>query len=73
MIKVLDVHCPINNSKAVFNFDAIPSLDAAKTYAVRDLWERKDLGDATEKLTTRVRPHATKVFRLAEKKLTPLL
>ena len=52
---------------AVFNFDAIPSLNADKTYAVRDLWERKDLGDATEKLTTRVRPHATKVFRLAEK------
>lgn len=52
---------------AVFNFDAIPSLTADKTYAVRDLWERKDLGDATEKLSTRVRPHATKVFRLAEK------
>lgn len=52
---------------AVFNFDVIPSLNADKTYAVRDLWERKDLGDATEKLSTRVRPHATKVFRLAEK------
>jgi hypothetical protein len=32
--------------------------------AIRDLWQRRDLGPASDRLTTRLAPHASALFRL---------
>lgn len=55
--------------QATFNFSAIPALDPTKTYTVRDVMENAEAGEATGTFTTDVRKHATRVFRLAEKKV----
>lgn len=54
---------------ATFDFTAIPALDPTKTYTVRDVMENAEAGEATGTFTTDVRKHATRVFRLAEKKV----
>ena len=59
-----------SEKEATFDFSKIPALDAGKTYVVRDVVERADAGEATSTLKTSVRSHATRVFRLAEKKET---
>lgn len=61
----------ISNSEkqATFDFTAIPALDPTKTYTVRDVMENAEAGEATGTFTTDVRKHATRVFRLAEKKV----
>lgn len=53
---------------AVFDFSKVPGLDVQKTYVVRDLWAEQQLCDAKGTLSAEVRSHATRVFRLAEKK-----
>lgn len=53
---------------AVFDFSKVPGLDIQKTYVVRDLWAEQQLSDAKRTLSAEVRSHATRVFRLAEKK-----
>lgn len=53
-----------------FDFSKIPALDANKTYVVRDVVENADAGEATSTFKASVRSHATRVFRLAEKKET---
>lgn len=55
--------------QATFDFAAIPALDPTKTYTVRDVMENAEAGEATGTFTTDVRKHATRVFRLAEKKV----
>lgn len=55
--------------QATFDFAAIPALDPTKTYTVRDVMENAEAGEATGTFTTNVRKHATRVFRLAEKKV----
>lgn len=55
--------------QATFDFAAIPALDPTKTYTVRDVMENTEAGEATGTFTTDVRKHATRVFRLAEKKV----
>lgn len=55
--------------QATFDFTAIPALDPTKTYTVRDVMENAEAGEATGTFTTDVRKHATRVFRLAEKKV----
>lgn len=50
-----------------FDFNQIPALDPTAQYQARDLWEGKDLTDpVVGTLSTRVRTHATKVFRLSK-------
>lgn len=58
-----------SEKQATFNFSAIPALDPTKTYTVRDVMENAEAGEATGTFTTDVRKHATRVFRLAEKKV----
>ena len=59
-----------NDTKtATFDFTKIPALDTEKTYTVRDVMENAEAGEATASFTTEVRKHATRVFRLAEKKV----
>lgn len=58
-----------SQKQATFDFSAIPALDPTKTYTVRDVMENTEVGEATGTFTTDVRKHATRVFRLAEKKV----
>lgn len=58
-----------SEKQATFDFAAIPALDQTKTYTVRDVMENAEAGEATGTFTTDVRKHATRVFRLAEKKV----
>lgn len=58
-----------SEKQATFDFSAIPALDPTKTYTVRDVIENAEAGEATGTFTTDVRKHATRVFRLAEKKV----
>ena len=58
-----------SEKQATFDFTAIPALDPTKTYPVRDVMENAEAGEATGTFTTDVRKHATRVFRLAEKKM----
>lgn len=58
-----------SEKQATFDFSAIPALDPTKTYTVRDVMENTEAGEATGTFTTDVRKHATRVFRLAEKKV----
>lgn len=58
-----------SEKQATFDFTAIPALDPTKTYTVRDVMEDAEAGEATGTFTTDVRKHATRVFRLAEKKV----
>lgn len=58
-----------SEKQATFDFTAIPALDPTKTYTVRDVMENAEAGEATCTFTTDVRKHATRVFRLAEKKV----
>lgn len=58
-----------SEKQATFDFTAIPALDPTKTYTVRDVMENAEAGEATGTFTTDVRRHATRVFRLAEKKV----
>lgn len=58
-----------SEKQATFDFSAIPALDPTKTYTVRDVMENAEAGEATGTFTTDVRKHATRVFRLAEKKV----
>ncbi len=52
-----------------FDFSQVPALDPTTEYVVRDLWEGTELSEtAMGSLSTTVRTHATKVFRLSEKK-----
>ena len=54
---------------ATFDFTKISALDPEKTYTVRDVMENAEAGEATASFTADVRNHATRVFRLAEKKV----
>ena len=58
-----------SEKQATFDFTAIPALDPTKTYTVRDVMENAEAGEAPGTFTTDVRKHATRVFRLAEKKV----
>lgn len=58
-----------SEKQATFDFATIPALDPTKTYTVRDVMENAEAGEATGTFTTDVRKHATRVFRLAEKKV----
>lgn len=58
-----------SEKQATSDFTAIPALDPTKTYTVRDVMENAEAGEATGTFTTDVRKHATRVFRLAEKKV----
>lgn len=58
-----------SQKQATFDFSTIPALDPTKTYTVRDVMENTEAGEATGTFTTDVRKHATRVFRLAEKKV----
>lgn len=58
-----------SEKQATFDFSAIPALDPTKTYTVRDVMENAEAGEAIGTFTTDVRKHATRVFRLAEKKV----
>ena len=58
-----------SEKQATFDFAAIPALDPTKTYTVRDVMENAEAGEATGTFTTNLRKHATRVFRLAEKKV----
>lgn len=58
-----------SEKQATFDFTAIPALDPTKTYTVRDVMENSEAGEATGTFTTDVRKHATRVFRLTEKKV----
>lgn len=58
-----------SEKQATFDFTAIPALDPTKTYTVRDVMENAEAGEATGTFTTDVRKHATRVFRLTEKKV----
>lgn len=58
-----------SQKQATFDFTAIPALDPTKTYTVRDVMENAEAGEATGTFTTDVRKHATRVFRLTEKKV----
>lgn len=58
-----------SEKQATFDFTAIPALDPTKTYTVRDVMENAEAGEAIGTFTTDVRKHATRVFRLAEKKV----
>lgn len=58
-----------SEKQATFDFTAIPTLDPTKTYTIRDVMENAEAGEATGTFTTDVRKHATRVFRLAEKKV----
>lgn len=58
-----------SEKQATFDISAIPALDPTKTYTVRDVMENTEAGEATGTFTTDVRKHATRVFRLAEKKV----
>lgn len=52
-----------------FDFSQIPALDPNAEYVVRDLWEGTELAETAKgSLTTSVKTHATKVFRLSLKK-----
>lgn len=48
-----------------FDFSRIPALDTETTYTCRDVWEQSAMSDAKGSLSTIVRSHATKVFRLS--------
>lgn len=51
---------------ATFRFALIPHLCPTTTYAVTDLWTGEELTPVSNgQIATSVRPHATKVFRLA--------
>lgn len=58
-----------SEKQATIDFTTIPALDPTKTYTVRDVMENAEAGEATGTFTTDVRKHATRVFRLAEKKV----
>ena len=47
-----------------FDFTQISALDANTRYQCRDLWTGEKLPAVKRSFTTRVRPHATRVFRL---------
>ena len=51
--------------EATFHFTQIPALDANKRYQCRDLWTGEKLHAVKHCFTTKVRPHATRVFRLS--------
>lgn len=55
---------------ATFHFALIPHLNPLATYAVCDLWSGESLPQVSNgKLSTTVRPHATRVFRLSKVEL----
>lgn len=54
-----------SSASYTFDFSTIPHLDAKVKYLCRDLWETTDLNPVEGSLTTTVRSHATKVFRLS--------
>lgn len=67
---VLSVTNMSNSTKtATFDFAKVAALDPEKTYIVRDVMENKDEADAAGQFTADVRTHATRVFRLSEKKI----
>lgn len=58
-----------SNKDFTFDFSQVPALDPTTEYVVRDLWEGTELSETAKgSLSTTVRTHATKVFRLSEKK-----
>lgn len=69
-----DIAISVTNMSAAdkdftFDFSQIPALDASKQYVARDLWEGTELSEPAQgSLSTTVGTHATKVFRLSEKK-----
>ena len=52
--------------EATFQFTQIPALDANKRYQCRDLWTGERFSAVKRSFATKVRPHATRVFRLSE-------
>lgn len=50
------------------DFSTLPHLSSSKHYAVRDLWEHRDLGKVKGSLSVEVQPHATRVLRLSQAK-----
>ena len=52
--------------EATFDFTQIPALDTNKRYQCRDLWTGEKLSAVKQSFATKVRPHATRVFRLSE-------
>lgn len=57
-----------STKNATFDFSKIPALDAGKTYVVRDVMSGENAADAVASMSASVRSHATRVFRLTEKK-----
>lgn len=56
-----------NTQNFTFDFSKIPALDVNTEYVARDLWEGTELTDKVKAtLSTEVRSHATKVFRLSK-------
>lgn len=51
--------------ESTFNFTQVPALNANKRYLCRDLWTGEKLHAVKHSFTTKVRPHATRVFRLS--------
>ena len=56
------------NSKRNYEFDfsQIPALQSEATYQVRDLWQKKDMGNFSRSYATTVPVHGTRVYRLAK-------
>ena len=52
--------------ESTFHFTQIPALDANKRYQCRDLWTGEKLHAVKHSFATKVRPHATRVFRLSK-------
>lgn len=56
-----------STKEAAINLADIPALSSDKVYACRDVWDHKNLNDVQSSITTEVRSHATRVFRLSKK------
>ncbi len=55
---------------AVFDFSKIPALNAGTAYVCRDLWDGSRTEGVRTGFTAEVRSHATRVFRLTDRRRT---
>lgn len=58
----------LNSTAADFtvDFSTIPALDESKSYLMRDLWKKANVGEVTGEYSLSVASHETKVYRLSQ-------
>lgn len=62
-----------NSRKFTFDFKQFSALETGKSYHVRDLWQKKDMGMKQGSFDVTVASHETLVYRLSKKEATGII